>query len=253
MRHLMTMTLILTAVPTLADFPKPPVDPDGKTNAIPAPPSPPSIEWQVNGYMLQNNRWVLQPDHCLKTTDLKKADAYGAEIMKFRNWVASTNLPALCCTLSPTSFSYPSWLPVPESPTVEYTVWTFQLKDGNWVKDEKYCRTMKDYHNCRIDALAYAAKINAIPGWCATTNAPETVKGPRNDVTMYHGPAGCDDGDCTDNDGWNGSFLGYSRGGYPMYSEHGGRTIQRPHMTIRLGADADWEYRHTPHPTNNDP
>ena len=253
MRNLLAIALILSTSPVLADLPKPPVDPDAKTNAISAPPSPPPIEWQVNGYVFQNNQWVLQPDHCLKTTDLKKADAYSAEIMKFQNWIACSNLPALCCTLSPDKFSFPCWLPAPESPTNEYTVWAFQLKDGTWVKDEKYCWTTRDYHNCRIDALAYAAKVNAVPGWCATTNAPESVDGPRNDVIMYHGPAGYADGNYTSDSGWNGSFLGYSRGGYPMYSEHGGRTIQRPHMTIRLGRDADWEYSHTPHPINNDP
>lgn len=41
-------------------------------------------------------------------------------------------------------------------------------------------------------------------------------------------------------------FIGHSRGGYPMYSEYGGRTIYRPHMTIRTGRDAAAHYTPTP-------
>lgn len=142
-----------------------------------------------------------------------------------------------------------------------FVVWAFHLEDGKWIKDEKYCWMAGENYTCRIDALAYAATVNAVPGWRATTNAPEAMYSHQNEKIVFHGPldwsgystangyyarfsAGSVERIDAGDDG--GNFIGYSRNGYPMVSERGGRTIYRPHMTIRLGADAD------AHSTNDD-
>lgn len=246
MRIALCVAALLIALPALAAEPvsKMPTPPKGDMKIAP-PPSPPPVTWEVWGYKLVNNQWVKQKDYCLETTDLKKAGEYSLEIMRFQNWIVRDNLPAACVD-GPTQFAYPSWIPLPtETPPIAFTVWAFKLTDGKWIKDAEYCWTTGDTCTCRLDALAYVKKINAVPGWYATTNAPDCAVARRtNDTVMYHGPAGYDD---------SSGPVGYSRGGYPVYSEHGGRTIERPHMTIRVGADADWYYRHTPHPTSNDP
>jgi hypothetical protein len=242
------LLVALTAV--AADQPElPPAD---KT-APEGPPCPPPVTWIVTGYKAVGSQWVKQLDHCLKTTDLKRAGQYEAEIMRFQNWLARSNVP-VACSPTPTQWESPSDMPTPDCPArPTFVVWAFHLQDGTWVKDEKYCWTADDNCSCRIDALAYAAKVNTVPGWRATTNAPEAMYAHADEKIPFHGPLGwtgysaasgyharfsaggaqpVDDGDD------RGNFLGYSRGGYPMYSEHGGRTIYRPHMIIRLGADA---------------
>jgi hypothetical protein len=239
------------AMTLLPEAPPPTPSVDAGTPA--PPPAPPAIVWEVWGFKLEGNQWVKQPDHCLKTTDMKQAIDYFKEIMRFRDWLSRDNLPGNFID-GPTSFSSPTWLTTPASPPITFTVWAFQLKDGKWVKDDKYCWVTGDYYTCRLDALEYAKRVNAVPGWRATTNAPDGA--PVKTVNYgapYHGPAAYADYSYSGEDYGYGGPIGTSRGGYPVYSEHGGRTIQRPHMTIRLGADADWSYRHTKHPDPIDP
>ena len=80
--------LLLAALPVLADemptLPPPDIQ-------IEAPPSPPPVVWQVWGYKLVDNQWAKQPRHCLKTTDLKKANDYFKEINAVHGWCATTN------------------------------------------------------------------------------------------------------------------------------------------------------------------
>jgi hypothetical protein len=106
---------------------------------------------------------------------------------------------------------------------------------------------------CIILALAALPAFAADPPAKTTptttpTNAPEATYSHENEAIAFHGPLD-----------WGGyssvtaNNIGTSRGGYPVYSVHGGRTIYRPHMTIRLGADADWAYRHEKHPDPIDP
>jgi hypothetical protein len=237
MRSILSLALVLTPLFVLA-----------------APPTPPPITWIVDGYKAVDGQWVKQPDHCFQTTNLKQAAEYEAEIMRFQDWLARSNLPVLCSNTSP-QFESPSSMSTPDCPAKPtYLVWAFHRIDGKWVKDENYCWQAPDRYTCRLDALAYAANVNAVHGWCATTNAPESTQTTAKTDVPFHGPldwngysktkgyyARFNAGSVEQTDGGDGdgSFLGYSRNGYPMYSEHGGRTIYRPHMTIRLGADAN--------------
>ena len=84
MRAALFLTLFLTTLPAWAADPNP------------EPPSPPAITWEVWGYKWDGSQYVVQPDHCLKTTDLKQAADYEAEIARFQNWTARSNIPALC-------------------------------------------------------------------------------------------------------------------------------------------------------------
>jgi len=73
---------------------------------------------------------------------------------------AADSVPA---TAAPTTVA-----PAAAAAPIQYTVWAFQLKDGAWVKDESYSWTTPD----PVAASAYVAKIQAVPGWTATTNSP---------------------------------------------------------------------------------
>jgi hypothetical protein len=202
MRTALILALVLAALPTLAaETPKAPDPPPADKTATPAPPSPPPVTWIVEGYKAVGYQWVKQPDHCLKTTDLKQADDYEYEISRFQDWVARTNIPAPC-SKTPNKFTSPTVMATPPCPDVSFTVWAFHLIDGKWVKDEKYCWETGCYYTCRPDALAYAAKINAVSGWRATTNAPEAVYAHQNEPVPFHGPLG-----------WGSGGGHYARGG----------------------------------------
>ena len=178
MRTTLFLALFLTALPAWAADPKP------------EPPPSPTYEWIVEGYKAVGFQWVKQPDHCLKTTDLKQAVKYEAEIMRFQDWVARSNIPALCSEVSD-NVTYPPAMGTPEPPArVGFTVWAYRLEDGKWVKDPKYCWTAPETYDSRIQALEYAKKVNAVEGWCATTNAPESAAKPANQAAVYHGPLG---------------------------------------------------------------
>jgi hypothetical protein len=241
MRPPLILALILAALPALAD--DEPALPPADNIALPAPPSPPPVTWVVEGYKVVGSDWVKQPKHCLKTTDVQRAAEYEAEIMRFQNWIARSNVPSLC-KIAPTFFESPAAMETPACPAnPTFTVWSFHVVDGNWVKDEKHCWNVPDRKSCRLDALAYVAKINAVPGWRATTNAPESTRASDNMEVAFHGPLGWQRSHETYTGDGSGTFHGYSRNGYPMFSEHGGRTIYRPHMTVRLGADANAHFR----------
>jgi hypothetical protein len=168
MRTTLFLALSLTTLPAWAAGP------------TPEPPTPPPVTWEVWGYKW-DGQWVVQPDHCLKTTDLKQAADYEAQLVRFPNWTARSNIPALCNKVST----------LPDAPTGNvYTVWSFHLENGKWVKDEKYCWTTPDAYNSRDQALAYAKTINAVAGWRATTNAPESTRQTVGPAATYQSNAG---------------------------------------------------------------
>ena len=155
----------------------------------------------MEGYKAVGFRWVKQPDHCLKTADLKQAVEYEAEIMRFQDWIARTNIPALCSKVSD-NVQYPPAMGIPAAPArVGFAVWAFRRENGKWVKDSKYCWTAPETSDSRILALEYAKKVNAVEGWCATTNAPASAAKPADQAAVYHGPlcasGGCYRGGCT--------------------------------------------------------
>lgn len=243
--------LCLIALPILAaEPPAPPSADKTSPEAPPPPPSPPPVTWIVEGFKAVGYQWTKQPDHCLKATDLKQAVDYEAELMKFQDWVARSNTPSLCKIVSPTYETPVEMNDLDCLPNPTFAVWAFHLIDGKWVKDEKFCWQVPDSKTSRLDALAYVAKVNAVPGWRATTNAPESTRPAAPTEITFHGPLGWQRYHYTNSGEGSGTFLGSSGGGYPVYSEHGGRTIYRPHAVIRLGRDADWSYSHSEHPTS---
>jgi hypothetical protein len=165
-------------LPPSPDLPPPrsPPPPGAKIEARPVPPGP---TWIVRAYEWINNGWLKQPDHCLETTDLKQAADYCLELSRFQNWYYQSNVPLACCDPSIKPFAVvPNSAPVPSDfPHLTLTVWAFKFVGGKWVRDEKYCWSASDDYTMRSDMLAYAKKLNAIPGWCATTNAPDWVGG----------------------------------------------------------------------------
>ena len=63
-------------------------------------------------------------------------------------------------------------VPNPPPPDhVTFTIWAYKLTDGKWVKSDEFCWTTQD----PIQAWEYMKKINAVSGWCATTNCPPIV------------------------------------------------------------------------------
>jgi hypothetical protein len=252
MRTAFFIATLLLALPALAADPAMPTPPLGDKK-IEAPPSPPPVTWEVWGYKWDNGGWVKQTDHCLKTTDLKQAIDYYQEIRRFQNWITRDNLPGACIPES-TYITVPSWAPFPsEAPSIAFTVWAFQLKDGKWVKDEKYCWTTGSNYTCRLDALAYVKKVNVVPGWCATINAPDCGLPPPKEAypINYHGPS-CDSGYCGGQYAIGNGYVHTSDGRTvydPEYSP-GGRTIYGRHATIRIGRDANRNVHYDP--PNND-
>ena len=58
--------------------------------------------------------------------------------------------------------------PVAASATPIYSVWAYQQVGGKWVKNDQYSWTTTNPATGR----AYARRIDAVPGWTATTNLP---------------------------------------------------------------------------------
>jgi hypothetical protein len=219
MRTTLFLALSLTTLPALAADPKP------------EPPPSPSYQWIVEGYKAEGDQWVKQADHCLTTTDLKQAVKYEAEIMRFQDWIARSNIPALCSEVSD-QFSYPPDMALPDQlERVGFAVWAFHLEGGKWVKAPKYCWTAPATYDSRIQALAYAKTVNAVEGWCATTNAPESTHPTVDQTVIYHGPLGTS--------GWTGGR--YGRGGRYERSSNGGQILYRGrHMSIESGTSPDY-------------
>jgi hypothetical protein len=220
MKTTLFLALSLMTLSALAadSAPKPPPTP-------PAPPTPP-VEWIVEGYKAVDYKWVKQPDHCLKTTDLKQAVKYEAEIMRFQDWIARANIPALCSEVSD-NVQYSLAMGIPDPPArVGFTVWAFHLENGKWVKDTKYCWTAPETSDSPSLAKEYAKKVNAVEGWCATTNAPESAAKPANQAAIYHGPldtiGGC----------YGGGYYYYNGGSSSdTYINRRGRRVAYPDMT----------------------
>jgi hypothetical protein len=165
-------------LPPSPDLPAPRTPPPQGAK-IEAPPRPPNPTWIVRAYQWLGNHWVLQPDRCFETTDLKQAADYCLVLSRYQNWFYQSNVPLAACDPSLKPFSIiPDSASVPNDlPHLTLTVWAFKFDGGQWVKDEQYCWSASDYYSMRSDVLAYAKKLNAIPGWCATTNAPDWVGG----------------------------------------------------------------------------
>ena len=164
--------------PPAHDLPAPGTPPP-RGSTISAPPAPPNPTWKIVAYRWISGGWVKQPDHCLETTNVKQAADYCLVLDKFQDWYYQSNVPLGCCDPSVQAFaSVPGSAPVPGGfPGLTLSVWAFKFAGGKWIKDETYSWTSSaDYFNLRPDMLAYAKKVNAIPGWCATTNAPDCVR-----------------------------------------------------------------------------
>jgi hypothetical protein len=225
MRPALFLVLFLSSAPIVAADTKP--EP---------PPSPPPVVWEVWGFRWDGSQYVKEPTHCLKTTNLQQAADYSHEIVSFNGWVPTSNLPLNCYV----HHTYTHHNTTDDSPTdcpprAVFDVWAFKLTDGKWLKSDEYSWSTRgrDQWDDRLVALDLVKRINAVPGWCATTNAPDREVPPEQ-REVYMGNARGDY-----HIGAGGGYIGQSRNGYPVYSEHGGRTIYRPHMTIRLGADAN--------------
>jgi hypothetical protein len=176
--------------PPLPDLPAP-LTPPAPGAKIEAPPIPPGPMWIIYAYQWVNGGWVKQPDHCLETPNLKQAADYCLELSHYQDGYYRANVPLACCDVSiKPNATLPSSAPVPSvTPHTTMTVWAFKFTGGKWVKDEKYCWSASDYFTLRIDMLAYAKKLNTIPGWCATTNAPDCVRGQPLPATRLIPPA----------------------------------------------------------------
>lgn len=161
MRTAIFTAMLLLAVPALA-----------MAAPLNGPPAPPPVTYDVWGFRWDGQQYVKQATQSLSTTDLKQAVDYAAQLTSYAGWTVTTNMPAasvvhttyrgpVLSNATPTAF--------PDKPT--FTVWAFKGTDGNWVKDEQYSWTTVDPRQ----ALDYAARINAVPGWTATTNCPAIV------------------------------------------------------------------------------
>ena len=133
----------------------------------PVPPTPPVDNYEVWGYCRLGQQYVQQPKYTFSTPDLNKAADYVAHINSFAGWAATSNIPQACV---PSPFSRRlktgRQQPMPTPAPVTFTIWAFQMTDGNWVKDEKYCWTTND----PVKGVEYAKKVNAVTGWRATDN-----------------------------------------------------------------------------------
>ena len=144
----------------------------GRRHSSRRPPSPPPVTYDVWGFKWDGQQYVKQTTHSFSTTNLKQATDYATQVDSFAGWAATTNLPDACVVHTvfhgPTiAAARPSAFP--DKPT--YTVWAYAITDGKWVKDEKYSWTTPD----PLLGLEYAKKVNAVAGWCATTNCPPPV------------------------------------------------------------------------------
>jgi hypothetical protein len=266
MKHTILIICILAALPVLAaetvqvpvpssdasksayQMPPPIVVPD---HLPPLPPLPSPVTWEVWGFKWEGDHWVKQPAKCLKTTDLKQAIEFAKEVFCMAGWNERNNIPSQCIPQFSIDDPYsPSDGPADAPPAPVYTIWTYKVSDGKWEKDETFCRTANDWLSC----TEYVNKINAIAGWRAATNCPESTLRPGQNKIDFGRVRGA-------------SGSGYSEGQYaigggyvhtydgrivydPEFSP-GGRTIYRPHMTIRIGRDATRNVHYNPPP--NDP
>jgi hypothetical protein len=62
--------------------------------------------------------------------------------------------------------------PVAAAGNPVYSVWAFKNVAGKWVKDNQYSWTTSD----PVAGRAYARRVDAVPGWTATTNLPAATR-----------------------------------------------------------------------------
>jgi hypothetical protein len=161
MRIAIYATLLLVATPV------------GAAEAdLPAPPSPPAVTYSVWGFRWDGHQYVKQAKYSLNTPDLKQAQDYAAQITSHAGWLATTNMPEACVVH--TVYHGPAIGSAPASgfpEKLDYAVWAFRKAYGKWVKDDQQSWTTTD----PLKGLAYAEKVNAVSGWCATSNCPQPV------------------------------------------------------------------------------
>ena len=161
MKTLLSVAVFLVAAPLVA------------ADVAPvAPPVPPPVSYNVWGFKWDGGRYVRQPNYDFTTTDLDQAADYANRVRSYRGWTATTNIPQPGVgrvMQSRWGFRYQQPPAPPNQPT--YSVWAFKLTDGKWVKDEQYSWTTGDPGQ----GLAYANRVNAVPGWKATTNSPPSL------------------------------------------------------------------------------
>ena len=173
-------------VPNLADklietlfssaaTPPMPTPPRANANEPPLPPSPPPGTYTVWAYRWDGQQYVKQEDHTLQTTDIRNAAAYWAQCNNYAGWRARSNAPDACTihiVLHDPTFTTAMGVPDPAPPAhLTYAIWAYKLTDGKWVKSDEFSWTSQD----PIQAWEYTKKINAVSGWCATTNCPPIV------------------------------------------------------------------------------
>ena len=139
--------------------------------AAPTPaPTPPAVTYQVWGFQWNGAAWVREPNYTLQTTDLKQAADYKSQISSYAGWRATTNLPAASYVHTRYHGNVNS-RPTQSPATPTYSVWAFTLTGGKWVKSDQYSWTTTD----PTVGLAYVNRVDAIPGWTATTNCPPAL------------------------------------------------------------------------------
>jgi hypothetical protein len=170
--------LMLSAIPVIADDSQ-------KVSKPEAAPTPSSVQYEVWGYRWDGRQYVKQPNYTLQTTDLKKASDYVAHINSFQGWTATTNMPDICL---PQNFLFRPKINSQQQSAapaaLQFSIWAFQLTDGQWVKDDKYCWTTTD----PLKGAEYAKKVNAVKGWTATDNCPQAA--PRTQQQYVYGHPG---------------------------------------------------------------
>ena len=208
MRTAICLAILLFALPALASDTQPA-----------SPPSPPPVTYDVWGFKWDGRQYVKQATHSFNTTVLKQAADYATQVDSFAGWAATTNLPDACVVHTifhgpATAAARPTAYPAKPA----FAVWAFERTDGKWVKNEKYSWTTDD----PVLGLDYAQKVNAVAGWCATTNCPQPVPPDKRyvDGGMLHGAANYDN---------------FGPGIQIRTNRDGGQTINVMGMSIRLG------------------
>ena len=139
------------------------------------------------GFQWNGQQFVKQATDSFSTTDIKQAADYVKQVNSFAGWQATTSMPESIYVHTVFHHRAIRMLRSRPPPINTYAVWAFKLTDGKWVKDEKYSWTTPD----PLAGLQYARNVNAVPGWCATTNSPQPVPQAERDVDggPLHGAA----------------------------------------------------------------
>jgi hypothetical protein len=168
MRLELCAAILLFAVPSLAS--------DAK---LEPPSSPPPVTYAVWGFRWDGRQFERQPKYTFTTSDLAQAADYAATVTSYAGWSATTNMPAACVVHTvfhgPILSNTPPAV-FPDKPT--YAIWAFKLTDGKWIKDEPHSWTTDD----PVKGGDYVKKVNAVRGWCATSNCPEPVPAARRSI-----------------------------------------------------------------------